>query len=110
MASLIGLAKRNWQVNYPPEVVAKIAKPLKFGILGAADIGPQALIKPARTHPDVVVHAVAARDQVKAEAYAKKHGIAVVKGTYQGRCTNANAGGVLTSFRWNDWNFTRIAN
>lgn len=43
-----------------------------------------AFIIPAKTHPDVVVAAVAARDQKKAEAYAKKHGIPVVHKSYQG--------------------------
>jgi hypothetical protein len=43
-----------------------------------------ALIIPAKTHPDVIVAAVAARDQKKAEAYAKKHGIPVVHKSYQG--------------------------
>jgi len=43
-----------------------------------------AFIIPAKTHPDVVVAAIAARDQKKAEAYAKKHGIPVVHKSYQG--------------------------
>ena len=43
-----------------------------------------AFIIPAKTHPDVIVAAVAARDQNKAEAYAKKHGIPVVHKSYQG--------------------------
>ena len=84
MASLFGLIKRIWQIKYPPSVPAKDEKPLKFGILGAADIGPNALISPAKTHSDVVVHAVAARDYTRAQAYAQRYGIAVVKGNYQG--------------------------
>ncbi|RYO95977.1 hypothetical protein DL765_011715 [Monosporascus sp. GIB2] len=83
MAALYGLVKRNWQIRNPPEAPAKAAEPLKFGILGAADIGPDALTIPAKTHPDVVVQAVAARDRTKAQAYAQKHGIAEVKATYQ---------------------------
>ena len=43
-----------------------------------------AFIIPAKTHPDVIVAAIAARDQKKAEAYAKKYGIPVVHKSYQG--------------------------
>lgn len=42
-----------------------------------------ALIAPARQHQEVIVQAVAARDRKKAEAYAKKHGIGQVFGSYQ---------------------------
>ncbi|KAI6004620.1 NAD(P)-binding protein [Pisolithus albus] len=48
---------------------------LKIGILGAANIAPHALIYPARSHPEVEVYAVAARDIGKAEKFAKKYGI-----------------------------------
>jgi len=34
-----------------------------------------ALVLPVKTHPDAVVKAVAARDQGRADAFAKKHGI-----------------------------------
>ncbi|KAH8671456.1 hypothetical protein BX600DRAFT_548430 [Xylariales sp. PMI_506] len=82
MSSLIGLVHRNCQAIFPPQV-AKADKPLKFGILGAANIAPNALINPAKTHPDVVVQVVAARDQAKAKEYARKHGIPDVKASYQ---------------------------
>jgi len=49
--------------------------PLRIGILGAAKIAPISLIYPARSHPDVEVYAVAARDIGRAEKFAKKHGI-----------------------------------
>ena len=48
---------------------------MRFGILGAANIAPIALVLPVKNHPDAVVKAVAARDQVRADAFAKKHGI-----------------------------------
>ena len=48
---------------------------MRFGILGAASITPIALIWPVKNHPDAVVKAVAARDQGRADAFAKKHGI-----------------------------------
>lgn len=65
----------------------RTAHPLKFGILGAANIAPLALINPAQSHPDVFVYAVAARSRAKAEAFAKKHRIPVVYGSYQGACS-----------------------
>jgi predicted dehydrogenase len=46
-----------------------------------------ALIWPAKTHPEVVILAVAARDKTKAENFAKKHGIPKAyseSGGYQG--------------------------
>jgi predicted dehydrogenase len=53
---------------------------LRFGILGAARIAPIALILPVKNHPDAVVAAVAARDQGRADAFAKKHGISKAYG------------------------------
>ncbi len=55
---------------------------LRIGVLGAAKIAPNALIKPAREHNDVVVAAVAARDNGKAQAFANKHGISRVHSSY----------------------------
>jgi predicted dehydrogenase len=48
---------------------------LRIGVLGAARIAPQAIIKPARRVDDVEVVAVAARDRSRAEGFARKHGI-----------------------------------
>jgi predicted dehydrogenase len=53
---------------------------LRFGILGAAGIAPIALVLPVKGHPDAVVAAVAARDQGRADAFAKKHGISKAYG------------------------------
>ena len=39
---------------------------------------------PAKSHPEVVVQAVAARDRNRAEEFAKKHGIPEIKDSYQG--------------------------
>ncbi|KAL8721595.1 MAG: hypothetical protein Q9225_001759 [Loekoesia sp. 1 TL-2023] len=44
---------------------------------------PLALIIPAKSHTEVIVQAVSARDRQKAEAFAKKHGIPEVKDSYQ---------------------------
>ncbi|KAI0043356.1 NAD(P)-binding protein [Auriscalpium vulgare] len=54
--------------------------PLRFGILGAARVAPLSLILPVKNHADAVVHAVAARDQNRADTFAKKHGIAKAYG------------------------------
>ncbi|KAJ6631476.1 hypothetical protein B0H10DRAFT_1978944 [Mycena sp. CBHHK59/15] len=44
---------------------------INFGCFGAAKIAPGALINPSRTHPEVILYAVAARDTARAEAFAK---------------------------------------
>ncbi|CAK7198542.1 hypothetical protein SEUCBS139899_001205 [Sporothrix eucalyptigena] len=72
---------RVWQTQFPPQP-AKTANALRFGVLGAANIAPTALFRPAKSHPDVIVQAVAARDKAKATAYAKKHGIPQVHDSY----------------------------
>ncbi|PSN69848.1 NAD(P)-binding protein [Corynespora cassiicola Philippines] len=82
MASAIGFVKRLYTNVYPP-TPAKSDGALRFGILGAANIAPMALIGPARSHPEVIIAAVAARDPKKAEAFAKKHGIPIVHKTYE---------------------------
>jgi predicted dehydrogenase len=56
--------------------------PLRIGILGAARIVPAALVQPARAVPEVSVFAVAARDPNRAQAFAKRHGIARVHENY----------------------------
>ncbi|KAH8699213.1 putative oxidoreductase [Talaromyces proteolyticus] len=66
----------------PPES-SKVDDPVRFGVLGASFIAPMALILPAKSHPEVLVACVAARDRAKAELYAKKHGIPVVHSTYE---------------------------
>ena len=55
---------------------------MQIGVLGAARIAPQALIKPATANADVVVAAVAARDVSRARAFAARHGIAGVHDSY----------------------------
>ncbi|KAJ3341764.1 hypothetical protein HDU93_004148 [Gonapodya sp. JEL0774] len=56
--------------------------PLRMGILGAANIAPNALILPAKSSATVTVTSVAARDKTRAEAYAKKHQIGQVLTSY----------------------------
>lgn len=55
---------------------------LHFGILGAAHIVPNALIKPAQQLAEVAVDAIAARNPVRAHAFAITHGIPRVMGSY----------------------------
>lgn len=57
-------------------------RPLRFGILGAARIAPNAIIKPARQVGGVEVVAVAARSADRAQAFAHKHQIARVHAAY----------------------------
>ncbi len=57
--------------------------PVRIGCLGAARIAPAALIKPARGGVAAEVVAVAARDRTRAEAFANRHSIPRVYGSYQ---------------------------
>jgi predicted dehydrogenase len=43
-----------------------------------------ALILPAKSHSQVIIHAIAARDKTRATAFAKRHSIPVVKDSYEG--------------------------
>ncbi|KAF7327715.1 hypothetical protein MKEN_00351000 [Mycena kentingensis (nom. inval.)] len=84
MSSILGFVNRLRSIVNPPEAKpAADIKPLKFGILGAANIAPEALIKPAKSHPEVVVYGIAARSKDRATAYAKTHGIEKVYASYQ---------------------------
>jgi predicted dehydrogenase len=56
---------------------------LRVGTLGTARITPEALLKPARKVPEVVVAAVAARDPARARQFAARHGIGTVHDSYQ---------------------------
>ncbi|CAH0023725.1 unnamed protein product [Clonostachys rhizophaga] len=83
MSQLVGLLRRNYRATVSPPVATKSDQALHFGILGAANVAPYAFISPAKSHPEVVIQAVAARDRAKATAYAAKHGIHEVKDSYQ---------------------------
>jgi predicted dehydrogenase len=56
--------------------------PVRIGILGAARIAPMALLHPVRRVGAATVVAVAARDATRARAFATKHGIPRVHGSY----------------------------
>jgi predicted dehydrogenase len=55
---------------------------IRIGLLGAARIAPNALIRPAREVDGVTVAAVAARDPARARAFAAKHGVGRVHDSY----------------------------
>ncbi|KXS12567.1 hypothetical protein M427DRAFT_101250 [Gonapodya prolifera JEL478] len=57
-------------------------EPLRMGILGAANIAPNAVIVPSKSSTGLEVTSVAARDSKRAEEFAKSHGIAKVYGSY----------------------------
>lgn len=104
MASFIGFFKRNHAVcslslklmnktvliiahkaNHPP--VCKKSNPIRFGVLGAANIAPEAFVLPTFSHAEAVTYAVAARDLKKARDFAKKYSIEKAYGgqnAYQG--------------------------
>ncbi len=57
-------------------------RPIRFGILGAAKIAPNALTLPAKQIPEVESSAIAARDPARAREFAKANGILRVLGSY----------------------------
>lgn len=57
---------------------------VRFGVLGAARIAPNALILPASKMATVAVTRIAAREPSRAEAFASEHGIASVSDDYGG--------------------------
>ncbi|KAI4211564.1 MAG: hypothetical protein LQ351_005605 [Letrouitia transgressa] len=76
------IVSRLWWAFSPPKV-EKSGDAIRFGVLGAAGIAPMALIIPAKSHPEVIVQAVAARNHDRAVAFATKHGIPEVKNSYE---------------------------
>ncbi|KAK0717634.1 oxidoreductase domain-containing protein [Lasiosphaeria miniovina] len=80
---MFGMLSRIYTAIAPPTVEKSKDGAIRFGILGAAKIAPMAIVVPAKSHPEVVVHAISARDRGRAEEFAKKHGIPVVRDTYQ---------------------------
>lgn len=56
---------------------------IRIGILGASSFAPTTMINPAKENPDVVISAVASRDQPSADEFAAKYGIGRAYGTYE---------------------------
>ncbi len=61
--------------------VGDVADPLRVGVLGAARITEPALVAPARATGTRIV-AIAARDRARASAFAERHGVENVLGSY----------------------------
>ena len=55
---------------------------IRFGVLGAAQITPAALVYPCMNEPLAKISVIAARDKAKAEAFANAHHIRVVCDSY----------------------------
>ena len=72
----------------PTKPAAKSENAIRFGILGAANIAPFAMINPALSSADVVVLGVAARSKEKATKFATKHGIPHVFDSYDDLIAN----------------------
>jgi len=64
--------------------VPKKSDALRFGLIGASNVAPNAVISPARSHSEIIIAAVAARDEEKARKYALKYNIPIVHKSYQG--------------------------
>ena len=65
----------------------KSSDALRFGLLGAARIAPDAMVKPAWSYDGAVVRAVAARSEERANTFAQRWGIPKAYGgarAYQG--------------------------
>ncbi|KAI8812264.1 hypothetical protein BJ742DRAFT_673945 [Cladochytrium replicatum] len=67
----------------PSEWKKKNPDALNFGILGAANIAPSALIAPATMTPNAKILGIAARSRERAEAFAKQHQIPKVYDSYE---------------------------
>ena len=63
---------------------------LRFGTLGAANITPRELIYPCVDEPGATVYAIAARDRVRAAAFATAHHIPKVLDDYQAVVSHPN--------------------
>jgi len=78
------MAERLWAVPWQTvSMEVKSPTALRIGILGAATIAPLAIVWPASQKVDVVVTAVAARDLLRAEDFARRHGIPKVHTSYE---------------------------
>jgi predicted dehydrogenase len=64
--------------------------PIRFGILGAARIAPEALIKPAQKSSDAEVVAIAARNPARAREFAETHHIPRVHASYEDLVADAD--------------------
>ena len=98
MGSFIKFIRHVWTVDHPPSS-PKRSDALRLGLLGTSwiayiistpRIGYQltnsselSVFPPAKSHPEVIVAAVAGRDPKRTAAYAKKHSIPIIHNSYQ---------------------------
>ncbi len=64
-------------------IALSASRPLRVGVLGAAKITPTALIRPARSVPQVSIQAVAARNRERAARFAARHGLPAIHSSYE---------------------------
>ncbi|RAK74711.1 Gfo/Idh/MocA family protein [Aspergillus fijiensis CBS 313.89] len=81
MASM-SLFQRIYYILNPP-TPAKKDGAIRIGLLGASNIAPNSVIIPAKSHSEVIIAAVAARDSDRAQQYAKRYDIPIVHSSYQ---------------------------
>lgn len=55
---------------------------MRIGLLGAAKITSSAIVAPAKVMPSAVLQGVAARDRLRAQAFAERHGVATAFDDY----------------------------
>lgn len=87
------------------------ARPLRIGILGAARIAPAAIIAPAAETGHRVV-AIAARDPLRANAFAVEHGIERVHASYADLLSDPDVDAVynpLANGLHGPWNLRAVA-
>jgi predicted dehydrogenase len=85
---------------------------LRIGVLGAARITPAALIRPARSVPEVQIAAVAARDPGRAAAFAARHKIETIHSSYAELLADRSIGAVyipLPNALHAEWTLRAIA-
>ncbi|KLO11049.1 NAD binding Rossmann fold oxidoreductase [Schizopora paradoxa] len=85
MAMILQLSTFLHQFWYARQHAVAVKSPiaLRMGVLSTAMINYAAIFKPAQTHPDVIIHAIASRDAKTAADEAKKYGIPKSYGSYQ---------------------------
>jgi len=74
-----------------------MTRTIRVGLLGASSIAPTAIIEPASRRSDVIVQAVAARDPVRAIAFAARYGIEHVAHDYDALIARDDIGLVYVS-------------